>query len=44
MVSFFIDIFGLRAFGAVPDKAEGLKLITVGFYRVVVVNMFWGFF
>ncbi len=39
MIAFFIDIFGIRAFGTVSDKAEGFKLAAIGFYDIAVIKM-----
>ena len=39
MVSFFIDILGVCAFGAVPDKPEGLKFTAIRLYHITVVDV-----
>jgi hypothetical protein len=39
MIAFLIDIFGIRAFGTVPDKAESFKLAAIGLHDITVINM-----
>lgn len=39
MTAFFINNFGIRAQGAVPDNAGGFKFITFGFYNISVINV-----
>ncbi len=38
-VAFFIDIFCIGVFGAVPDKAEGFEFTAVRFDDIRVINM-----
>ena len=39
MVAFFIDVLCVRAFGAVPDKAEGFELASIRFHDIAVIDM-----
>lgn len=38
MISFFINVFGVRTFGAVPDETETFKALTVGFDDIRVID------
>ena len=39
MVAFFIDVLCVRAFGAIPDKAEGFELAAIRFHDIAVIDM-----
>ena len=43
MIAFFINVFCVRAFRAIPDSAESLKFITIRLYDITVIDVDDGF-
>ena len=39
MVAFFIDIFGVRALRAIPDKSQDFKLSSIRLHDIAVIDM-----
>ena len=39
MVAFFIDIFGVRALRAIPDKSQGFKFSSIRLHDIAVIDM-----
>ena len=39
MIAFFINVFCVRAFRAIPDNAESLEFITIRLYDITVIDV-----
>ena len=39
MIAFFVNVFCVRAFRAIPDNAESLEFITIRLYDITVIDV-----